>query len=297
MSRPTTPRTSNWPVQTVDDTGNVGLFCKVESIPFWGGVRIAYYNSTEAAVQVATLEPGAPGWTIERVTEDGYDMGINTAFGLDPAGKAILVFQNNTVSVNDQGLVFGRELPEGWQVYSLDEEGITGFDAVLVVDSYGYPHVAYNNFGTLLYARFNGEGWTITEIDSGDVGFGISLSLDEDDNAAITYWNNGSLYYVDVADNHFEGKIVNRYTQTSLVDDSTETGGGGGGGCFVATAAFGSMATSSVSALCSVRDSALAGSAQGTRLVGLYYAASPSVAVEMGSSDAVRVLVRRLLGN
>ncbi|MDZ7815178.1 MAG: PKD domain-containing protein [Planctomycetota bacterium] len=70
---------------------------------------------------------------------------------------------------------------------------------------------------------------------------------------------------------------------------------GGGGGCFVATAAFGSLATDSVEALTTVRDSALASSVTSDTLTGLYYSVSPAVANELAASDAVRALMRRLL--
>ena len=239
---------------------------------------------------------GEAVWEITMISQDGYEQGMNTSLGLDPSGKAIVVYQNNTVSTNSQGLMFARELPAGWQIYSLDSEDITGFDPVLRVDSDGYPHVVYNDFGNLFYARYNGEGWIITKIDEGDIGFGLSLALDENDNPAICYWKSGSLQYVDVEDNGFTGEIVNRYTDVSA-DDSVTSTSVGGGGCFIATAAFGIMVSDEVTALCSLRDDALFASNTGSSLVSQYYNLSPVIAQRFSTSSSIRSMIRRLLSS
>ncbi|MDZ7816272.1 MAG: CFI-box-CTERM domain-containing protein [Planctomycetota bacterium] len=70
---------------------------------------------------------------------------------------------------------------------------------------------------------------------------------------------------------------------------------GGGGGCFVATAAFGSMATASVEGLTSMRDDNVLSSATGTGLLELYYELSPAPARAEGRSPAFSALVREWL--
>lgn len=76
--------------------------------------------------------------------------------------------------------------------------------------------------------------------------------------------------------------------------DPTDSGGGSGG-CFIATAAFGAISQSSVIGLTMFRDSSLDGAVVGGSLVGLYYAASPSVASAIVDSPAARATIRSLL--
>ncbi len=287
----------NWGVTTVDEEGNVGLYCSLALTPNWGEPRIAYYDSTNGCVKIASRFKNDTVWTIERVTPDDGDYGINTSLGLDPAGKAMITFQQNTVTVNRQGLMFARELADGWQVYALDDEGITGFDAALAVDAHGWPHIVYNDFGSLFYARYNGESWIITEVDEGEAAYGTAISLTPAGKPGLAYWNAGSLYYVDVEGDHYDGELVNRYTETADKNTAEETAGGGGGGCFVATAAFGSMSAAVVGELCSFRDAALSASLTGGTLVGLYYAVSPPIARREAERPALGAFVRAVLGD
>lgn len=72
-------------------------------------------------------------------------------------------------------------------------------------------------------------------------------------------------------------------------------GGGGGGGCFIATAAFGSYMDPHVQILRSFRDVCLLTNAPGRLFVRLYYAASPSIAEAIRTSEVLRAGVRLLL--
>ncbi|MDZ7815340.1 MAG: CFI-box-CTERM domain-containing protein [Planctomycetota bacterium] len=78
-----------------------------------------------------------------------------------------------------------------------------------------------------------------------------------------------------------------------MVEETTSSGGGGG--CFVATAAFGSMAANTVSGLTSVRDFVLAASRCSASLVELYYYTGSHAANALRSSNATRAFIRDLL--
>ncbi|MFA4985940.1 MAG: CFI-box-CTERM domain-containing protein [Candidatus Brocadiia bacterium] len=289
---PGKPETNTFTITDVETDGNVGLYCSLAYTPLYAEPRIAYYSSTDGSLKLATMWRGVDFWDINRISPEGGDYGMNSSLALDPAGRALISYQENTVSRNRQGLIFARELAVGWQVYTLDTQGITGFDAVMKIDTNGYPHVAYNDFGSLYYARFNGESWAITKIVTGDVGFGNAIALDPDNNPAIAYWDGGSLKYVDAKTNHYSGELVNRYTEVPHLPGSDVSGGGGG--CFIATAAFGSLTANSVAGLCAARDSAVCASTSGSGLVGLYYAISPKVASAM-ANHSVRAIVRSLI--
>ncbi len=282
----------NWTIRTADDAGNVGNYCSLAYTLSNSEPRIAYYNSTTGALMIASWFMGNPGWTIERITGDEGDFGANTSLSLDPAGFAIICYRDNTVSVNRSGLMFARELPEGWQLYALDTQGVTGFDASMAIDGYGYPHISYNDFGSLYYAYFNGLSWIVTTVAKGDVGYDTALSLDANGNAAIAYWDGGSLFYADVTANKYTGEIINRYTDTGIVAVVEKLGGGG---CFIATAAFSTMNAKSVESLCSVRDKALGLSTLGGSLIAAYYAVSPDIASAVEVSSSIRSLLRVVL--
>jgi len=85
------------------------------------------------------------------------------------------------------------------------------------------------------------------------------------------------------------------YVTIHIVTPDTPLPGGGGGGCFIATAAFGSMASSTVNALTTMRDSGINASSTTGSLVSLYYAVSPAVANELGACESARAVIRRLL--
>ncbi|MDZ7816774.1 MAG: CFI-box-CTERM domain-containing protein [Planctomycetota bacterium] len=77
--------------------------------------------------------------------------------------------------------------------------------------------------------------------------------------------------------------------------DSDSSAGGAGGGCFIATAAFSSLAADNVRALTDVRDSTLNSASTGTALVDLYYSISPEPAAALKAREAVKAIVRELL--
>ena len=71
--------------------------------------------------------------------------------------------------------------------------------------------------------------------------------------------------------------------------------GGGGGGCFIATAAYGTPTAVQLNVLREFRDAVLLKSALGSRLVDLYYKASPPIAEFISQHDVLMTVVRELL--
>jgi hypothetical protein len=215
---------------------------------------------------------------------------------VDSTGRPSIACQENTITMNEQGLIYSIRRNDGWQVVNLDDAGVTGFAPAMAIDGRGNFHIAYHDFQNLFYAMFNGITWSVNQLTSdGGVDGLVGISLDRNGNPGVTFWQHGDLKYMDVTSGTFAGEIVNHYPAGTGDDGGVDepTTGGGGGGCFIATAAFGTLSADSVSALAAVRDSAFASSDCGSSLVSVYYACSPSVAAELGTS--LKALVRSML--
>ncbi len=273
-----------WNLEVVDADGNVGQYCSIGVMPVLDWPSIAYYDSTNGDLKFARKENGA--WSIHRVDSEG-DVGRNCSLALDPSGKPYICYQVLTDPL-DLGLRVAWLVPEGWEVVDLSENNITGYDLAMAIDESGIVHVSYRNYQRLMYAWYNGVTWGVGYEIAGSEATGMTdIALDDGGNPSIVFWDGADLKYVDTEESPYTGPMETDVTSTG--------GGGGGGGCFVATAAFGSLAEESVLALTSVRDRELAASELTASLVRLYYAASPAPASGLAGSPALRALVRELL--
>ncbi|MDZ7815337.1 MAG: CFI-box-CTERM domain-containing protein [Planctomycetota bacterium] len=275
-----------WATEEVDDVGNVGLYCSIEVMPILNWPSISYYDSTNRAVKFARLENDV--WNIYGVDTNG-DVGRNGNLALDPSGVPYICYQVMTEPA-DMGLRIAWLRPEGWQNIDLSTNSITGYDISIDIDSHGIIHVTYRDFDTLRYAWYNGVTWGVDYDVAGTQANGMTnVALDSSGNPSIVFWDGADLKFVDTAAGDYTGPIG---TDETRLDTA---GGGGGGGCFVATAAFGSYASDSVTALTGVRDSGIRASNSGSSLVALYYAVSPAPAGSLANSAASRALFRELL--
>ncbi|MFA4985941.1 MAG: CFI-box-CTERM domain-containing protein [Candidatus Brocadiia bacterium] len=275
-----------WSIESIDTDGNVGLFCSVAVSQLWAEPHIAYYDSSNGDLKHAFRPTGDANWTVERAATDG-DIGVNASIVLDPSGRPAISAQENSVTTGGQGLVFCIRRDTGWQTISLDAVGVTGFNSSMAVDQLGNYHIAYNNFGGLVYARFNGLIWSVNNVFNGEVTDGTSLSLDANGNPGVLFWDNGDLKYVDVTSGKFTGAIVNYFPASQ--------GGGnvnpsGGGGCFIATAAFGSYSADCVICLTDARDRWVSAYETGRSLVESYYLISPNLIPAAGKPSVSAVL-------
>jgi len=275
--------------EAVASDGNVGLYASLAVSPMDGAARIAYYDATNGDLKCAIQTES--GWDVFTVDAEG-DVGAGCVIGLDPAGAPMIAYQENTGAA-EQGLRFAFFLDGGWQLYDLAEGEMTGFGISLAVDGRGNPHVTYHDFSGLHYARFNGLLWSTGKIfDGAATGF-TAVALDDEDNPCAVFWNGDKLVYLDAEGNHFALEITP--DEAAFAQAAVETAGGGGGGCFVATAAFGSMAAGAVEALTAFRDDTLYRSECSAGLVMLYYRTGCPLAGGIAGSSSLRAFVRRLL--
>ncbi len=274
-----------WIVEVADSTANVGLFCDIEIMPILNYPSIAYYDATNGDLKFARKEAGT--WVRYRVDENG-NVGRNCTLALDPSGVPYIAYQVLTDST-DYGLKVAWMVPGGWEVISLSQNSIVGYDVSMVIDETGIIHISYRDFNALRYAWYDGVSWGVDKTIAGTNATGMtSVALDNEKHPSILFWDGADLKFVDTTQGAYAGPTI-------VTDVTAIHSGGGGGGCFVATAAFGSLASESVSALTSVRDSVVKSSECGSSLVSLYYAVSPTAADALATSSALRSLIRSML--
>ncbi|MDZ7815343.1 MAG: hypothetical protein U5N86_04840 [Planctomycetota bacterium] len=186
-------KNDNWTNMVLDDQGNVGMFCSVTLSELWSEPYISYYDATNGQLKLAHYDHLAETWVFETVPYDG-DLGRNTSIVVDSSGRPAIACQENSVNVNEQGLVFAIRRDNGWQTYPLDEQGVTGFHPEMAIDESGNFHISYHDYADLYYARFNGVTWSVNKItDGAALGEDTALALDENGYPAIIFWDGGDL--------------------------------------------------------------------------------------------------------
>ena len=84
-------------------------------------------------------------------------------------------------------------ISQTWNIQTVDNSGDVGHWSDVAYDSQGYPHICYYNATrySLMYARWNGEGWDIEEIGAGlsssTWGQYCSIAIDQSDKPHIAF--------------------------------------------------------------------------------------------------------------
>ena len=135
-------------------------------------------------------------WNIERVDEARFvhpNIGDH-AVQVDALGRIHAAYGGDHLYY---ALCLG-DSAQGCAVETVDDRDYTGQFASLALDNQGFPHIAYFAASTsgycdedmLKYALWTGSDWQIQEVDRGCRGEQISLALDADGNAHISYLDN-----------------------------------------------------------------------------------------------------------
>ncbi|MFA4985933.1 MAG: CFI-box-CTERM domain-containing protein [Candidatus Brocadiia bacterium] len=275
---------SGFATQTVTAAGNdCGKFASLAFDGFRNIPSIAYYDATNGDVMFASRLGGI--WTSEVVFGDG-DVGRFSALAFNADNEPGVCYYDLT----NRDLKYSQKHNGTWMApVTVDSDGDVGQFCSLKFTANNIPMISYADYGreTLKFAFFTGVDWTTMNLDSNgnNVGWYTSLALDSYGNPGISYATSTSVKYIQV-------------------DPAVDTGDGGttplaqGGGaaCFIASSAFGTMAASTVEALCSSRDASIMSADSGSALISLYYAVSPSLANAVRMSESARATVRAFLG-
>lgn len=198
------PRGPEWTITTVDsahnlsDMGDRSLRLTSDDRP-----RIAYGLSH---LYYAHLED--TGWVIDSV-DTSSGVGRYASLALDSTGKPYISYFNQS-SLN---LRVARWDGSAWILQTIDTGNLTygaGQFTSIAVDPANHIHVAYQGkdynysqykyLSDLKYAYWNGTSWSKQILDNSDnIGGYISLALDPDNHAHISYFDddyNNNLKYV-----------------------------------------------------------------------------------------------------
>ncbi|MFA4986999.1 MAG: CFI-box-CTERM domain-containing protein, partial [Candidatus Brocadiia bacterium] len=272
-----------WDVQTIDNSEGAGFF---------NAIAIPAYN--ESPVVVFARSGGTKGlffatcdgemWNTETIVPQFA--GFFCSIALDKGGVPFVAYQSLDAP-GASSLHCIRYNGEGWLDELVDNQGDTGYYTSIVLDSAGYAHISYSDRVNLLYAKQTATGWEKSILVQGGVDGSTDITLISG-KPAIAFIHSGKPGYIDAtgtATDGGDGDGGGTVTPTS----------GGGGGCFIATAAFGTMASDAVGRLTNSRDETVTASESGIQLVNLYYAVSPAAAVALAKSESARKLMALLL--
>ncbi len=177
---------NSWSVKTLVDGVRYGYYTSI-TLDSHGFPHISYYD----------------GHQLKYVYRDGYGWHTETVDRVNGDYALLIVDDADNPHIYYYGsreLKYAYRDGDGWHVETIID-GIDMYHISLVLDTVGYPHIAYYDdrlFGDLKYAYYDGTSWHIETVDSGSGYYYNSLALDSYGQPHIFYyqwWNSGDLKY------------------------------------------------------------------------------------------------------
>jgi hypothetical protein len=180
----TTNATGSWVLESLDSTGDVGLYTSI-AVDSQDKVHISYYDSTDDDLKYITNATGS--WVVETLDSIGI-FSSNTSIAVDSQDKVHISYYDST----NLDLKYITNATGSWVAETLDSTGDVGGYTFLAVDSQDKVHISYYDRTNLdLKYITNATGsWVAETLDStGYVGSSTSLAFDAQDKVHISYYD------------------------------------------------------------------------------------------------------------
>lgn len=146
---------------------------------------------------LACLDTAVPALNTLEEIDAGGNLGYNPCLALDAGGVPHLTYFDR----NGDRLKYAYKGAGGWNVVSVDNVPLAGWQSTLILDRRGRPHIAYcdASLGELKYAYKDTYGWHISTLDGGgEVGQYPALACDSRGQLFLVYYDaaRGNLKYV-----------------------------------------------------------------------------------------------------
>jgi hypothetical protein len=226
-----------WITTTVDDEGDVGMFCSLALDP-GGHPHIAYYDVTFDPIHWYLKYAYYDGnkWRVTIADPEKYS-GSDCDLAVDADGHPHISYcQGYYPDPDRRDLKYAYHDGSRWHITAVDQSGSAGSHTSIALDAQGRPHIAYKDTpdlkpGKLKYAYFDGSRWRKTAVDEGNgVGYNTSIAVDSKGLIHISY-REGSLGGRDLKYAYYNGsswQIVRVDTEgntgrhTSIAVDSAD---------------------------------------------------------------------------
>ena len=172
-----------WNSMVLDEQGNPHL--TYSAFPE-GLLRCAYWDGKNWVFQ--------PGISASNKL---YNVGMGNSLVRTPQKELELSFYEGPLQYGANGdrgsLKFAKQTGSTWSVETVDtvfqRGGWAGFRSSLVLDKRGFPHISYEDDGTLKHAYWDGTHWRIQVVVAREMESFLfnSMAIDQEDNLYIGY--------------------------------------------------------------------------------------------------------------
>jgi hypothetical protein len=180
-----------WLARTIDFDAQTGKWTSM-ALDSQGNPHISYDAYVSGQLKYASWD--GQNWVVRSVdarsaSEQPY-RGMGSSLALDPQGKAHISYYEG---IEQGSLMYASEQGGKWKLETVDSlfslGGWQGYRSSLALDQQGYPHIAYDDRGTLKHAYWDGKQWHIQVLaKSGpDLWRYPAISIGKQNNIYISY--------------------------------------------------------------------------------------------------------------
>ena len=182
-----------WLFECVDTECETGLWTSI-ALDSNDRPHISYRYDANEDLKYAYRDSSE--WRVETVDAEG-DTGHYPSIALDSRDRQHISYEYHTGIDTNLKYAYREDDETGWFVETVDTDSYPGGRSSIALDSADRPCISYYTYlnETTRYARWDGEGWQICDLDPHAMGDYTSLALDSSDLPHISYTGFGEAWY------------------------------------------------------------------------------------------------------